>query len=32
MAEVTKVRGYPIGATSRETGVNIETIRYYERT
>ena len=24
-------RGYPIGAISRETGVNIETIRYYER-
>lgn len=25
------MRGYPIGAMSRETGVNIETIRYYER-
>lgn len=28
---ITKKRGYPIGAMSRETGVNIETIRYYER-
>jgi MerR family transcriptional regulator, mercuric resistance operon regulatory protein len=31
MEEVTKKRGYAIGAISRETGVNIETIRYYER-
>jgi len=31
MAEITNTRGYPIGAMSRETGVNIETIRYYER-
>lgn len=31
MAEITNARGYPIGAMSRETGVNIETIRYYER-
>ena len=31
MAEITNMRGYPIGAMSRETGVNIETIRYYER-
>lgn len=30
-AEITKKRGYAIGAMSRETGVNIETIRYYER-
>ncbi len=31
MNTVTKARAYPIGAMSRETGVNIETIRYYER-
>lgn len=31
MAEITNARGYLIGAMSRETGVNIETIRYYER-
>ncbi|MGB7287571.1 MAG: helix-turn-helix domain-containing protein [Salaquimonas sp.] len=31
MDEITKTRGYAIGAMSRETGVNIETIRYYER-
>ena len=31
MADITNARGYPIGAMSRETGVNIETIRYYER-
>lgn len=31
MSGITNARGYPIGAMSRETGVNIETIRYYER-
>ncbi len=31
MSKITKTRGYPIGQMSRETGVNIETIRYYER-
>lgn len=31
MDEITKKRGYAIGAMSRETKVNIETIRYYER-
>jgi len=31
MPDITNTRGYPIGAMSRETGVNIETIRYYER-
>ncbi len=31
MDKFTKTRGYLIGAMSRETGVNIETIRYYER-
>jgi len=31
MPEFTKTRGYPIGQMSRQTGVNIETIRYYER-
>lgn len=31
MAQITNARSYPIGAMSRETGVNIETIRYYER-
>lgn len=30
-AEMGKKRGYAIGAMSRETSVNIETIRYYER-
>lgn len=30
-AEITNKRGYAIGVMSRETGVNIETIRYYER-
>ena len=28
---ITNTRGYPIGEMSRQTGVNIETIRYYER-
>ncbi|MHA1127350.1 MAG: MerR family transcriptional regulator [Alphaproteobacteria bacterium] len=31
MQKITNARGYPIGQMSRETGVNIETIRYYER-
>ncbi|MCF3592740.1 helix-turn-helix domain-containing protein [Rhodobacteraceae bacterium LMO-12] len=31
MPEITKTRGYAIGEMSRRTGVNIETIRYYER-
>jgi MerR family mercuric resistance operon transcriptional regulator len=31
MPAITKKRGYPIGEMSRLTGVNIETIRYYER-
>jgi MerR family mercuric resistance operon transcriptional regulator len=31
MPEITNARGYAIGQMSRETGVNIETIRYYER-
>ena len=31
MPEITNARGYPIGQMSRQTGVNIETIRYYER-
>lgn len=31
MAGFTNTRGYAIGRMSRETGVNIETIRYYER-
>ncbi len=32
MTAITKARAnYPIGALSRLTGVNIETIRYYER-
>lgn len=31
MKLITKPRGYPIGAMSKHTGVNIETIRYYER-
>ena len=31
MPDITKARGFPIGEISRRTGVNIETIRYYER-
>ena len=31
MPEGTNTRGYAIGEMSRRTGVNIETIRYYER-
>ncbi|MBL4642844.1 MAG: helix-turn-helix domain-containing protein [Flavobacteriaceae bacterium] len=31
MSEITIKRGYAIGEMSRQTGVNIETIRYYER-
>lgn len=31
MARITNTRAYGIGAMSRETGVNIETIRYYEK-
>lgn len=31
MAEITNARGYPIGAMSVGTGVNIEMIRYYEQ-
>ena len=31
MSDFTNSRGYPIGEMSRRTGVNIETIRYYER-
>ncbi len=31
MQRITKARGYAIGQMSRKTGVNIETIRYYER-
>ena len=31
MPAATKKRGYAIGEMSRSTGVNIETIRYYER-
>jgi len=31
MPEGTNTRGYAIGEMSRLTGVNIETIRYYER-
>lgn len=31
MAEITNTRAYGIGAMSRKTGVNIETIRYYEK-
>ncbi len=31
MSEITKKRGYPIGEMSLKSGVNIETIRYYER-
>lgn len=31
MSEITTSRALPIGEMSRKTGVNIETIRYYER-
>lgn len=31
MPQITASRGYPIGEMSKATGVNIETIRYYER-
>lgn len=31
MASITESRGLGIGALSRRTGVNVETIRYYER-
>ena len=31
MKNITNARGYLIGHMSRKTGVNIETIRYYER-
>lgn len=31
MSEITNTRGYGIGEMSTRTGVNIETIRYYER-
>jgi len=31
MEKITNARGFAIGQMSRETGVNIETIRYYER-
>lgn len=31
MNDITITRGYAIGQMSRHTGVNIETIRYYER-
>jgi len=31
MKKITNARGFAIGQMSRETGVNIETIRYYER-
>jgi len=31
MADITNTRGYAIGQMSKQTGVNIETIRYYER-
>lgn len=31
MPKITKTRGYTIGQVSRRSGVNIETIRYYER-
>lgn len=31
MSGFTNARGYPIGEMSKRTGVNIETIRYYER-
>ena len=31
MNNITNTRGYAIGEMSKRTGVNIETIRYYER-
>jgi len=31
VSEITNLRGYAIGEVSRLTGVNIETVRYYER-
>ncbi len=31
MSGITNARGYAIGEISRRTGVNIETVRYYER-
>lgn len=31
MSSITNARGYAIGEISRRTGVNIETVRYYER-
>jgi MerR family mercuric resistance operon transcriptional regulator len=31
MDNITNPRGYPIGEMSKRAGVNIETIRYYER-
>ncbi len=31
MSDITASRALPIGEMSRKTGVNIETIRYYER-
>lgn len=31
MENITNARGYAIGEMSKRTGVNIETIRYYER-
>ncbi len=31
MADITTTRGFGIGEMSRQTNVNIETIRYYER-
>jgi MerR family transcriptional regulator, mercuric resistance operon regulatory protein len=31
MGTLPETRGYPIGQMSKRTGVNIETIRYYER-
>lgn len=31
MPDITNSRGYAIGEMSKQTGVNIETVRYYER-
>lgn len=31
MTDITSSRGYAIGQMSKQTGVHIETIRYYER-
>jgi len=31
MPKITKARGYAIGEVSKRTGINIETVRYYER-